>query len=201
MKTIMTTTAVAALLWAGTGSAQAAASATEMPTQDQLRTRDQERDPTLREGDGTPDRIHAQARDGSHEGLAGSQDRIRARAHDRMHEALAEHATVPPNAPDLPLGAAGAQDRDRDRDRDRLHEAEAVRAAERHLARTRAGEAGQAHRDGAGHADPGTRMGAGAGAGECGEAAGQRRLMEMHGGSMERGGEGDAGTGGPGGHR
>lgn len=177
MKILCMTGAMAALLWAGTARAQAA-SAADAP-------RVHER------GEGTAHGSHEQARARVHE----TADLLRERARERMHEALAEHATLPSNAPEL-AAAAGAHRHERDREH--LREAEAVRAAERHVARSRAGEAHHGHHDG-GRFDPASRRGDGMGSGECTEAAGQHHLREMHGGSMDHTGGGDR-MGGTGGH-
>jgi hypothetical protein len=165
--TTRTVMALAALLWTGSAGAQDAGTAVT-PAQDQLRDRDRLRDPTTHEGDAVPDRLREQAR-------------------DRMHDALTERATLPANAPDV--GSAEGL-----RERARLHEAEAVRAAERHAARTRAGEPGSGRSDWAGPKGPGG--GTGSGSGECEHVREQQRAMEMHGGSMGGGGHGGMDGGG-----
>lgn len=230
MKTLLTGTAVAAILLAGAVRAEDPAQAPVPGTHDQVRdrlhdgaheadrardrlhdaaadadrvrlhdqTRDQLRDPTR---DQLRDQTRDQLRDGEH---AGAADPLRERLRAEMHEAMLEHAPAPAGHPELPGRALADMER---RHAGAQHEAAATRAAERHALR-HGGDAAGTHHDGAGRPGmvPGGGMGTGAGpgpGGECGDAAGARRMMEMHGGDMGGGGHGGmmdgGGTGGMGG--
>lgn len=201
MKTYLTGTALAALLVASPARADDPAPRPSHPTATEVHARDQDRE-RLRDpahdpaqagpGDQMRDRLHDAAQ-------AGAGDQTRDRLHQQMHDAMLEHAPVATGRPELP-GRALA-------DTMRAHageqrEAAATRAAERHALRHR-GEAAGEHEHGAGRPGMvpggGMRDGAGPGAGgECGDAAGARRMIDMHGGDM--GGGGHGGMDGTGGH-
>lgn len=126
------------------------------------------------------------------------QDATRAHVHEALHDALMEHAGMPETRPAMPSRdvARAASEHGA-----LVREAAATRAAHRHAAQHGAAS-GTTGTPGA--AGPGARHGTmsggdGAGAGDCGEAAGMTRTMEMHRGTMGGDGTGTgdgSGTGG-----
>jgi hypothetical protein len=206
MKTLLTGTAVAALLLASPARADDSAPVPNDPTTAHAQARDHDRD-QIHDATHSPtqaaeqDRMHDRAQDRGHDAArAGAGDRTRERLHEQMHEAMLDHAPVPTGRPEMPGRALADTMRAHAGEQ---HEAAATQAAERHALRH--GVVAGAHHDGAGRPGMvpggGMRSGTGPGAGgECGDAAGARRMMDMHGGDMGGGGTGGMdGTGGHGG--
>jgi hypothetical protein len=168
------------------------------PAGDAIQDRDRLRDGT---GDGVPDRLREHAdeaiedrdrlREHAGDGQAVS-DPLRERARQRMHEALAEHAPQVPPAEAGTGPVPGTAVRERARDRDQARDEMATRAARRNAERAGAGAAGEGRGPGEGgghHGEMGGGHGTGMGpgSGDCTEAARQRRVTEMHGGTSDGG--------------